>query len=769
MTSTFCPAPSNLIVPSTQNTAPVLSYNCLYTHDLRRKAKRWQDGFLKYHTFNKRIMVYDVPRNFIGDTHWRKPQPIQDGDELELEKGVLIQVGEEVKIERTETDLTELLEKRKPKPTCDGPRLPLPAAVPTATTPHLNHIAHASPETSVSAQISQLRPKTLNALLGRPKGPVGRATLPAKSPAEERRGKETHHRDSARSPKRRKIQHPPAMSPTSSVPTCKLGNAVSRTITGPTTSNPQPIAKPPSRHVSKVISQAPSESLQHYEAAIQPREDDRSNKQQNSGDHHQPNRHSPIDVEIIGESCSDHTPAKQSRRKAKKQEQTSAQIRSRGQKDASDPVEKSQGPSDRVLQGHRSMREDSSPSFGNFEDEPRPENRLRIALSKPRRKLMYRDLLPRKAPSQYNNRSGPSSRLSSTSLDKKAEPSLTAFHQAQQDRLDVRRSKRKDTKGLIENGAVEPLLSLREDEGEDLYTPDKSPAALESKVLDSLFITQPLQEEPPRKPSNPRLDQPKDPPEMENPYLQAQSPQENNIEQNPHCPDNSPCDRLSNAAIPDPPSQSKDRPPDTEDTMTSTQARTTLTKMDSLLLRHPTVPSDRLEVSPPEPKIQPTGQTITHPHPPQPQPRTGTIRAAMPPQPLPRPFQRSTSDLTTPTNPTATTKRRSSGLLKSYSNGFTPLNVIKPPQPHAPIHPTSHGLTLSTRLEDKTTELIPDSRPGSAREQTVDPWSREAYDLFGFDGMEKRVGTGDGGGGEKAGGSLVRGEDGWLVASQGFV
>ncbi|KAL9631028.1 MAG: hypothetical protein Q9204_004426 [Flavoplaca sp. TL-2023a] len=769
MTSTFCPAPSNLTVPSTQNTAPVLSYNCLYTHDLRRKAKRWQDGFLKYHTFNKRIMVYDMPRNFIGDTHWREPQPIQDGDELELEKGVLIQVGEEVKVERTETDLTELLEKRKPKPTSNGPRLSLPTAVPTATTPQLNHVAYASPETSVSAQISQLRPKSLNALLGRPRGPVGRATLSAKSPAEERQGKENHHWNSARSPKRRKIQHPPAISPTSPLPTSKLGNAVSMMMTGPRTSNPQSIAKPPSRRVSIVTSQAPSESLQHYGAALQPRENDRSNKQQNRGDHHQPNRHSPSNVEIIGESCSDHTPAKQSRQKAKKQEQRSAKIRSRGQNDASDQVEKSQGPSDCVLQGHLSMREDSSSSFGGFEDGPRPENRLRIALSKPRRKLMYRDLLPQKAPPQYNNRSRPSCRLSSTSLDKKGETSLTAFHQAQQDRLDVRRSKRKNTKGLIENGAVEPLLSLREDEGEDVYSPDKSPAALESEVLDSLFITQPLQDEPPPKLSNPRLDQPKDPPEVENSYLQPQFPRRDNIEQNPHCADNSPCDRLSNGAVPYPPSQSEDRPPDTEETMTSTQARKMLTKMDSLLLRHPTVASDP-EISPPEPKIRAIEQTT--PHPPHPQPRTETIKAAMPPQPLPRTLQRSTSDLTNPPIPTANTKRRSSGLLKSYSHGFTPLNVVKPPPPliHNRIQrPTSHGLALATRFEDKLTDVVPDSRPGSAREQTVDPWSREAYDLFGFDGMEKRVGTGEGSGGEKAGGALVRGEDGWLVASQGFV
>src|SRR5436309_7965849 len=102
--------PSLYAVPTSQNTAPVLEFRCLYTHDLRRKAKRWQDGWLKYHTFNKRVMVYDVPRNYVGDSHWRYDEHIADGDELELEKGVLVQVGEAVG--RTEQDLTELLEKR---------------------------------------------------------------------------------------------------------------------------------------------------------------------------------------------------------------------------------------------------------------------------------------------------------------------------------------------------------------------------------------------------------------------------------------------------------------------------------------------------------------------------------------------------------------------------------------------------------------------------------------------------------------------------------
>ncbi|THC94042.1 hypothetical protein EYZ11_006484 [Aspergillus tanneri] len=77
-------------------------------------SKRWQDGYLRFHTFNKRVMAYDTTGNFIGDLHWRQDESVQDGDELELDRGVLIQVCESV--EKTETDLSALYTKR----TCQG-------------------------------------------------------------------------------------------------------------------------------------------------------------------------------------------------------------------------------------------------------------------------------------------------------------------------------------------------------------------------------------------------------------------------------------------------------------------------------------------------------------------------------------------------------------------------------------------------------------------------------------------------------------------------
>ena len=177
MTSTlqYTPVPASFQPPQTQNTAPVIEHRCLYTRDLRRKAKRWQDGVLRFHTFNKRVMVYDVPRNYIGDTHWREDYPIQDGDEFELDRPVLVQVGEQVG--SVDQDLTELFEKRHKKTAVhdDGPGLH------SSSPPAPLRSSGPGPSSIVAGK---LVPKSLNALLGTPKGRVGRAQLPKKSPYE---------------------------------------------------------------------------------------------------------------------------------------------------------------------------------------------------------------------------------------------------------------------------------------------------------------------------------------------------------------------------------------------------------------------------------------------------------------------------------------------------------------------------------------------------------------------------------------------------------
>ncbi|KAK7548062.1 hypothetical protein IWX49DRAFT_509320, partial [Phyllosticta citricarpa] len=171
------PAPNAIrtIVPS-QNTAPVHEFACLYTHDLRRKQKRWQDGFLKFHTFNKRAMVYDQSRNHIGDTHWKKGDELQEGDELTLENGVIVEVAEPKSI--TQTDLTPILQKRPREGVAENgmalrnPRLPVPGVRSSGIR---------------SSAVSQSLNRPLSAVLGTPKGPLGKAQLPHTSPFEERK------------------------------------------------------------------------------------------------------------------------------------------------------------------------------------------------------------------------------------------------------------------------------------------------------------------------------------------------------------------------------------------------------------------------------------------------------------------------------------------------------------------------------------------------------------------------------------------------------
>ncbi|EME84539.1 uncharacterized protein MYCFIDRAFT_195555 [Pseudocercospora fijiensis CIRAD86] len=163
-------------VPQTQNTAPVLEFNCLYTHDVRKKTKKWQDGVLRYHTFNKRVMVYDVPRNFIGDMHWTGHGDLHEGDEVTLERsGVTVEVAD--CIGRSETDLSEL-RKSKNKSSSAAATSPPSRTAPIA-------IARASILPPARAN-TQLKHQSLNTLLGTPKGPIGKAQLPSRSPFEEK-------------------------------------------------------------------------------------------------------------------------------------------------------------------------------------------------------------------------------------------------------------------------------------------------------------------------------------------------------------------------------------------------------------------------------------------------------------------------------------------------------------------------------------------------------------------------------------------------------
>ncbi|OTB07337.1 hypothetical protein M426DRAFT_318022 [Hypoxylon sp. CI-4A] len=176
------------------STAPVLEFACLFTHDLRRKQKRWQDGRLKYHTFNKRIMVYDDRGNFIGDTHWREDYDLEEGEEVQLERGgVIVQVAD-CKGSRDQ-DLSELIDKRAQekaeRQAAALARRPPPLAAATTPQPTVPHF--------------QLRHQPLHNLIGTPTGHHGRALIPTESPYEMKQKLAVSPQDgSERSAKRRK-------------------------------------------------------------------------------------------------------------------------------------------------------------------------------------------------------------------------------------------------------------------------------------------------------------------------------------------------------------------------------------------------------------------------------------------------------------------------------------------------------------------------------------------------------------------------------------
>jgi hypothetical protein len=123
-------------------------------------------------------MVYDASRNFLGDTYWKEPAEIQEGDELTLDKGLMVEVAETMGT--TQTDLTPLLERKKESPQRNNARPVLRAPSKPAI-----------PVTNSLRASSQLRHKSLNALLGTSKGPIGKA-MPMRSPFETRKEKENH-------------------------------------------------------------------------------------------------------------------------------------------------------------------------------------------------------------------------------------------------------------------------------------------------------------------------------------------------------------------------------------------------------------------------------------------------------------------------------------------------------------------------------------------------------------------------------------------------
>jgi DNA helicase ZGRF1-like protein len=113
---------------TSQITAPVLEFRCLYTFNITQKKKKWQDGTLKFHTRNKRVMIFDESYNYVGDTHLQNATDVQEGDEFKLDPGcgALIQV--EDLLRTTQSDVTALIQK-KPTPASNTSTIEIDPAI----------------------------------------------------------------------------------------------------------------------------------------------------------------------------------------------------------------------------------------------------------------------------------------------------------------------------------------------------------------------------------------------------------------------------------------------------------------------------------------------------------------------------------------------------------------------------------------------------------------------------------------------------------------
>ena len=615
MTTTVTRPASSLTVPSTQNTAPVLDFRCLYTYDLRRKAKRWQDGIARFHTFNKRVMVYDETRNFIGDTHWREPVPIQDGDELQLDKGILIQIGEATG--QTNQDISGLFEKRKTAPVASEDEPPARARQAPAPAPTGARATQTAP--------SQLMPRTLNSVLGTPKGQLGRAALPTKSPFELRHPEGIENEVEERAPKRQRVSYPDKR------------NALSY---------PTLPSKAPSKKTQT--------EAEPFHQAIECSEIDPNLEEAAEGKRKSAKK--PIPRKTITQ------PQKEYDRSAgNPQVKVTSRERNIGHamKKASSPKIRSQG---RDVDPSEVINVDSS-GEGELQEDPMSQgSRLRIAKTKPRKKLMYKDLLPRVNQNTGDSPKNAGSVNAKESIPKPIDPEidpLSQFHHQEQDRLRARLQKHDHRRSPIqfsdEPGIDETRFSILS-ENESVYVSTGVGEKSNTAVEPALELNDPMFYSP-----HSSLEM-----EMNNDIISFNEDRELSI---------SPASKLA--------------------------------KMDAVLLRRAKPPPQANP--PPTSIIAPKHKACDLPKPPTPLP-------AIPYAPNPQP----------PRPPPLTSPKR---LQRSLSTVVSSTTAQQPRRYFRKTASDTAALIFGARKGAAATGL---HSPPSNTEAAPDPWSSEAWELFGW-------------------------------------
>ena len=377
-------------------------------------------------------MVYDVSRNYIGDMHWREDEILQDGDEFELDRGILIQVGEAVG--SIEQDLTGLFEKRKkaPEVAVNEEVLHQPVAVPVAR--------------PTAAQPSQLRPKTLNALLGTSKGRIGRAALPTKSPHELRTESENNSWDQDRPAKRQRIESqlekmansnkmPPPRAPANRGRDDEMNKIVDGVVSD-TSSNERLV--PPTVQDSRpssaghAVSRPPIPPIQRGE--------------------NQKDKASKRVVELLSERRSSKSTSSDSTAQPRKRKpDQDDQVSRKAQKSAKRPEQEPETGYARMSIVPEPMEIVSEESATSTTERPKHRAKLLMASRKPRKKLMYREPLPQESVAIYGSfgdarvlHRNSHDRSTSKTTDRCSRDLMTEYHEEEQERLKARLNRYRD-------------------------------------------------------------------------------------------------------------------------------------------------------------------------------------------------------------------------------------------------------------------------------------------------------------------------------------
>ncbi|KAK9479162.1 hypothetical protein V1514DRAFT_319486 [Lipomyces japonicus] len=114
-------------------------YEVLWTSQITQKSKRWNDGILKFHIFNKRAMLYDLNKVLVDSSFLTSVCNLQVNQELKLERHLVLI---EHAVQTIRQDITPII-RRKRKSSIESPlKLPFTPLQPSRLVSNLYHTSN---------------------------------------------------------------------------------------------------------------------------------------------------------------------------------------------------------------------------------------------------------------------------------------------------------------------------------------------------------------------------------------------------------------------------------------------------------------------------------------------------------------------------------------------------------------------------------------------------------------------------------------------------